>query len=518
MSGEESMLWRDRRRGPGKGACTWRGAVCGALLVASGPAVGFEVDPVRPQGSAGDLRVETRTIEIEDGRSQVVEAGTLLVPENRRQPESALISIPFYRLRSTAEVPARPIFLLAGGPGSSWIDRFENPENYDEVLFYRGIADVVLFDQRGAGHAEPTLHCDGLRRQYPLDRALEPTAIADELREMALECRQAWVAAGVDLAGYNTVENASDVLELRQALGYEKMTLVGGSYGSHLALALLRMAPDAIDRVVLYGVEGLDRTWDDPRGRLAVLERIAGSAETSATLGPQVPAGGLIGVLEDVIERLEEGPAIASLGEGEEQVDVVIDAELLRRVAGFQAGRRSRPNVWPEFLLDLAAADYSVLARGAYALRQLRLDDPMHYMMDCASGISPARRQLLLARSERHLLGDLNSEYATLCPVWQAPDLGEEFRAPLRSSVPALVVHGTWDTSTPIENAREVIAGLERGQLVEVIGGHHGALYNLYAHWPPAHDQIGAFLRGEEVRFPTSVTLPPVQYAPRGGN
>jgi pimeloyl-ACP methyl ester carboxylesterase len=150
-------------------------------------------------------------------------------------------------------------------------------------------------------------------------------------------------------------------------------------------------------------------------------------------------------------------------------------------------------------------------------MRDLRLDDPMHYMMDCASGISPQRAARYRRHPAQELLGDVNWEYETLCDVWQAPDLGPEFRAPLVSAIPTLIVHGTWDTSTPIENAREVIAGLSNGHLVEVIGGGHGALYDLDRSWPPMRERLAAFLRGERVRFPTSVTLPPVELSPRGG-
>ncbi|MEM8934282.1 MAG: alpha/beta fold hydrolase, partial [Acidobacteriota bacterium] len=244
---------------------------------------------------------------IEDGSSVDVETGLFLVPENRQRLAGPLISIPFYRLRSTAAEPASPIFLLAGGPGSSWIDRFEKQENFAEVERYRAIADVVLFDQRGGGHSKPSMTCDE-RRQLPLDKPLDQKAMAAELRDMAAACRDHWLAAGIDLAAYNTLESTADVLALRRALGYRTMSLVGGSYGSHLALALMREAPESIDRVVLYGVEGPDHTWDDPAGRLATYERIAGVAEASAELGPSIPDRALLDTVHAAIRRLEAEP------------------------------------------------------------------------------------------------------------------------------------------------------------------------------------------------------------------
>ena len=469
----------------------------------------------RAAGSPGDLSIGTEAVTLEDNTLVEVEAGQFLVPENRNVPNSPVVSLPFYRLRSTTQNPANPIFLLAGGPGSSWIDRFENLENFNEVRFYQTFADVVLFDQRGAGHSLPKMSCDE-RQTLPLTIPLDPSTVASKLQEMSQACRDHWIEAGVDLSGYTTEENVDDVLELASALGYSKINLVGGSYGSHLALALMRAKSPMIGRVVLYGIEGLDQTWDDPGARLATYERIAGSIAASDPLGASIPESGLLESLREVIQRLEAEPVLVSIGEGEEETKVLVDAEVVRRVAGFQAGRRSRPNAWPEFILDLVAGDYSFVARGAIAVRSLRLHHPMHYMMDCASGISPARAKRYRTDPAREILGDINFEYEALCGSWQAPDLGPEFRAPLFSEIPTLMMHGTWDTSTPIENAREVIATLPNGHLVEVIGGSHGALYNLYEEWKPMKQRLATFLKGGPLQFPSSVTLRAPEYQALG--
>ena len=487
-----------------------------ALAAASGfliAAFAFAEESVeRHAGKVGDLTSSARVITAKSGEDIEVEAGVLLVAETRGRSDR-VVSIPFYRLATTSDQPEAPIFLLAGGPGSSWIDRFENPENFAEAQFYRGIADVVLFDQRGAGHSLPRMECDD-RGQLPSGEAINPEALTRELRDMSARCRRRWVAAGVDLRSYTTQESANDVLALQAALGYDRMTLVGGSYGAHLALALMRKAPERIERVILSGVEGLDHTWDDPAAKLAALERIAGAAEVSQELATTIPEGGLLEALRVVVKRLEADPVLVEVSgeDGSSPVSVMVDALAVRRFAAFQAGRRSRPNAWPEFILRLYREDYSQVARGALALRSLRIDEPLHYMMDCSSGVSPERAARYAADRASDLLGDINYEYRALCVPWDAADLGTGFRAPLVSDIPTLIVHGTWDTSTPIENAREVVAGLSNGHLVEVIGGTHGALYNLYAYWEPAYRLVEGFLRGQDDNLPSSVTLPPVTF------
>ena len=174
--------------------------------------------------------------------------------------------------------------------------------------------------------------------------------------------------------------------------------------------------------------------------------------------------------------------------------------------------------MWPELVLDMYDGDYTFAARGAMAIRSLRIDDPMHFMMDCASGITRERASRYTVDPAMALIGDPSFEYNALCDVWNAPDLGDRFRSPVESDIPTLMVHGTWDMSTPIENAREVAATLRDVRFVEVIGGSHGALYNLYNYWGPARERIGAFLRGEPAEFPETVTVPPVQFEQRASD
>lgn len=477
-------------------------------LLIVGCVLAFTPVAASPQ-AAVSLTADTLSVTVADGTQLMVEAGTLVVPETRGVEQGRSISIPYYRLRSTSDAPAAPIFLLAGGPGASWLDQLEHYESsLKEVRFYRTLADVVLFDQRGGGRAQPAMSCDE-SRAVPPRQAFDLEWVEVAGRELSSACRDRWRNAGVDLAAYNTAENAADVDALRRALGYDRMTLIGGSYGSHLALALMRSYPRSIEHVLMFGVEGLDHTWDDPAARLSAFRRIAAAAEASPELAPHIPEGGLLAALQTVIDRLERR-------EVRTDTSAVVNAALVRWLAGYQAGNRNRPNAWPEFILDMYHGDYSLAEDLARSFDTLTLDDPMHYSMDCASGISPDRAARYAVDPARAVLGDVNFEYAAFCDAWPTRDLGSAFRAPLVSDIPTVIVHGTWDTSTPIENAREVVATLRNGWLIEVEGGTHGALNNLYGHWEPAYDRIGTFLRGEIVSWPVTVNLPPVRFSARG--
>ena len=87
----------------------------------------------------------------------------------------------------------------------------------------------------------------------------------------------------------------------------------------------------------------------------------------------------------------------------------------------------------------------------------------MSYMMDCASGQTAARREQIAREAKGTLLEDIsNFPFPEICEAWNAPDLGDEFRAPLRSDVPVLFISGTLDARTPISNAEEYSKGFSK--------------------------------------------------------
>ena len=73
------------------------------------------------------------------------------------------------------------------------------------------------------------------------------------------------------------------------------------------------------------------------------------------------------------------------------------------------------------------------------------------------------------------MLGNLSRLYQSACPVWQV-DLGDEFRTGFSTSIPTLLVHGTYDVNTPYDNALELMPVFDNAHLVTVDGGSHGAL------------------------------------------
>ena len=469
-----------------------------ALLIAGAPAHADEL----PKTSVESLRTG-------DGSMVQVEIGVLQVPESRVAPGPRRIGIPWYRLRSTAAHPAAPVFMLAGGPGASGIDALGRKVGWREIAFYQTFADVVVFDQRGAGDATPQLDCPQTAH-YPDDIPLDRVRLRAMRQRLLSACRDLWLKAGVDLAAYNTIESAADVNDLRIALGYDKVNLVGGSYGSHLGLQVMRLYPKSVAQAVFYGIEGPDQTWDEPDGVLSALQRYDEASQALAPeLGLQVPEGGYLASLARTIQSLQAKPERVVVERDGKPVTVVVDAEIVRLMARrFGAGSHDRPDAWPRMILALAQGDHTQAAKAALSYRELRLQDPMHWSMDCSSSVSAGRRARYAQSRASDIVGDLNAEYEDLCDVWPTRAVGDDYRVVTKAPIPTLLFHGTWDVSTPLENAREVEAGLSNGRLVVVEGGNHGVLYNLFGRWPPIHETLRRFLSAESVTTPAWITMP----------
>lgn len=187
------------------------------------------------------LKLEETFLIAGDGTRIGAEAGELRVPENRAEPGSRLISLRFVRLRSTAAKPGSPIVYLAGGPGGSGIAAARGAR-LPLFLALREIGHVIALDQRGTGLGlgdDAETDCDETVEVYP-GQPLERGRFGAAAAAAARRCAERLEREGFDLRGYTTRESAADLEDLRLALGAEKISLWGISYGSHLAFAALR--------------------------------------------------------------------------------------------------------------------------------------------------------------------------------------------------------------------------------------------------------------------------------------
>lgn len=417
------------------------------------------------------LRFKPITFTSTAGRNVDAEEGELRVPERRGVAGSGTVTLKFIRFKATSPRPGPPIVYLAGGPGSSGIQTAKEAR-FPLFMAMREFGDVIALDQRGAGESRPDLDCDE-PFAAPFDKPLHRSAIASMIAAEA-KCAARLRRSGVDLAGYNTRENAADLEELRKALGAQKLVLWGTSYGTHLATAALRDYGTNIDRVILLGVEGPDDTWKLPGDQQNLLEEIARRTAADPAIHARLPD--LLATLKNVLAELEARPKRVALVHpmNGRKLDVVVgklDLQLL--ISQLLTGPETF-SVLPDLLSRLERGDWTALALLAARQRAGEAPRAMPVAMDCASGATAARRRRIAEEASRTLLGDaINLPYPDLCAALDVPDLGDAFRAPLKSDVPALLISGTLDGRTPPRQAAELAAGMPNAVQVVIDGAGH---------------------------------------------
>lgn len=196
--------------------------------------------------------------ELEEGRT--ITCGYLQVLQDRTQPAGLLVKVPYAQIRAESANPhADPLVYIVGGPGGSALAEFS--EIYPWFRLLRRDRDLILYDQRGTILADPVLECP-LGGDAPTDEEIDTlsTHVPDYLHPIdandvvVARCAQQLQAQGIDLSQYDTATHALDLIDLLAALGYSEYNLYGTSYGTRVALEVMRLAPDALRAVVLDSV------------------------------------------------------------------------------------------------------------------------------------------------------------------------------------------------------------------------------------------------------------------------
>ncbi len=462
--------------------------------------------------AAGQAQVESRKLESATGKPIRADVGLLAVPENRAAAGSRLIEVRFVRLLSTAEKPGPPLFYLTGGPGSTAtgaIDDAREIEAWEPLL---AVSDVVLIDQRGTRDPDLAWRWDG---RLPMHFFAD----ADSARAQALAmCRRAIAAIrtrGADLAGYTTTESAEDLEALRVALGMPQISLLGFSYGTHLAFAYLRRHDAAVANAILVGCEGPNQTFKLPSAADTQWSKMALLAASDPSIAHDIPD--LTALLDRVDAKLAREPMLVQLEipGSKKTASMPIGPFGLHFILRADIGDASDIPVFPRLLWsidhgDATALTWFVRKRAGIALRV----PGMSYMMDAASGATPERLAVIAAESRTSRWGDVvNFPFPEVGATFDPPDLGPDFRRPVVTGVRTLFLSGTLDWNTPPYQAEELRWGFPNStHIVVENAGHEQVLWQN----PRAMPLLADFLSGQDVRD-RRIDLPPLHFVPLEG-
>ena len=313
--------------------------------------------------------------------------------------------------------------------------------------------DIILLDQRGTGFSVPSLDCPETDAYLQ-----EDDSGYDSLLEAARACRDRLTLDGVDLAQYNSANSAADVADLRRALEIDEWNLYGVSYGTRLALTVMRDQPEGVRAVVLDSVyppnapgytpeeiDGYTTTGDD-------LVNFLFDSLYDTTLIPYLPL---------VIYAASEGnyepwSVLDEYANGEDEYGRLRPAQ-------------PRQNEDP--------ADPQPPANDGDS-------DGMFYSVECHEaavfGDLDAAAQLVEEYPNAVTEGLLASLEATLaiCDLWGAGDGGAIEQQPVFSEIPTLIVAGEYDPVTPSRWGQLAAETLPNSFFVEMPRGGHGVTFD----------------------------------------
>jgi len=437
--------------------------------------------------------MEEKTFHSASGREVKGEMGSLMVPENRDNPGSEKIAIHFARLKSNNPNPKAPVVFLDGGPGSSCSWQASDPGSLEKWLPFLELGDVILLDQRGTGAGrERVMYI--WKKDIPEDVLADPAVARRHFEAIGKEALADFRNRGVDLKGYTTVENAHDIDALRQVLGYEKISLFGFSYGTHLGQAYIKYYEDNVENAVLIGVEGLHQTFKLPSTMDVQFRKIALLAQQDPHVNKEMPD--LMTLYKRVVRKLDKEPAEVEIKSPltNSPMTVKVGSYGLNLMLRFDIGDASDLPVFPRLLYSIDQGDYTLLQWFVQKrIRNFYGINGMSATMDAASGVSPSRLERIQEDEKSSLFKNVVNPRLDL--GWPSPDLGEDFRAPLITDTRTLFMSGTLDFNTPPYQAEEVRWGFSNSSHIIVdYAGHEQILTH-----PGAAPTIIRFLKGENV-------------------
>ncbi|MBI5289006.1 MAG: alpha/beta fold hydrolase [Chloroflexi bacterium] len=443
-----------------------------------------------------------------------VRCGFVEVPEGRSDSSSRRIRLAFAVLRSTAQAPDTPLLVLDGGPGGSTLQGiFPGWFTADFAAPLQSARDLVFFDYRGTGLSEPDMSCpelDALSASGHYGTGSPSEEDEREAEEALFICRDRIVANGAQLNAYNSAAIAADAADVMKALGYDDYSVYGVSYGTRVALTMLRDGAAGIRSIVLDSAypPQVDLYAGTALNQQQALERVFAACEAQPPCAEAYPQ--LEETLLAAVQQVDEEPVTLEARDARSGALRPIEVNgpvLLSVLFGSISTSRFLERI-PQ-LIDAAA-------NGQYAGLTPLLDAqyggaggptgavPMRTSVLCSEEMPFAEAGAVLAASaqlwpelrEAKTFGITDEETLReekeFCSRWgAAPRPDVETRA-VAGDTPALILAGEFDPSTPPEWGRIAGSTLAGSVFVEVQGLGHGLLFQRESDCPM--QIIAAFL------------------------
>jgi pimeloyl-ACP methyl ester carboxylesterase len=431
--------------------------------------------------AAGAVRAqlpkESVTLRSFDGRSMQGEIGHLSVPAVRSSA-TRKFEVAFYRFQTQHSGNEVPIIFLMGGPGISATFIAQVPPYFTLFRSLAEQAPVILLDQRGTGLSKPTVDCpEGFNP--PANLFTTPHALLKTYVSSYAKCSEYWSSRGVFPDDFSVEEVADDVEDIRAALGVPKVDLLALSFGTRIALEVVRRHPQGVRRMLLQGTVTPDGLVRLPFEMDKFFRQTAEESKSQASAKGLDPD--LVAAFSKARSELQRRPlAISIHAVSGSEITVTIGADTF---AALVATRTTDPRL-PALLTSLARGDKSVLApilQSIYQDLEKGAGSLMAHSIACTATDSKLRLRIAKSEAPKSLLGepfDNSTVSEGFCRQIHAGRFSKGTPAPT-GEIPVLFITGDLDDRTPaqlVENARK---GFTQSRVLLVRNGGHELLPEL---------------------------------------
>jgi pimeloyl-ACP methyl ester carboxylesterase len=421
--------------------------------------------------------------------------GIVIVPESRIGLSDHEIELAVAILKSVSSRPAPdPVIYFEGGPGGSALTAVD--EWAKSAL--REYGDLIIFDQRGTGYSYPSLDCD---------EWLSEEDFGQEDADLEAICRDILIENDITIAAYTSAESAADVEDILDALDIDQVNLYGISYGTRLALTVVRDYPKRVRSMIIDGVyppnvQGYEEQPINGYAAFQVLFR-----DCNANPECRRAYGDLEQLLLNTVDALNEEPMIGE-GEDGEEVEIygtdIVDA-LFQAMYDTNSLRLLPAQIYAASIRDyelyIAPEGNDMTSddddEEGCSPEECMLEDDGTFMPDGDSGgmfnsvecyeevpFNSLDRVFELAESippqiaDALLLG-VEGQFAS-CETWGVPAAPAFENDPVVSDIPTLVVSGEYDPITPPSWGDAAARYLSRSTHLVFPAMGHGSAVDVY--------------------------------------
>ncbi len=422
-------------------------------------------------GTAADLRPGLTPCRLE-GLEHEALCGSVRRPLDPARQQGVQIDVHFAVLPALARNrKPDPVFFFAGGPGQSAVELAGTIGGMLARLSNR--RDIVLIDQRGTGRSAP-LGCPEELPTAPLAAALDPDGFVARMRACRIQLEK--LPYG-DLRFFATWIASQDTDAVRRALGAAQVNLVGGSYGTRVALDYLRQFPKTVRRMVIDGVAPPDMVLPASfsRDNQAALDGVLAACEEDPRCRSQYPR-----LRADWHSLLADLPRTVQVAQ-----PVTGEIERLTLTREIVLGLVRAPLYAPWLAAALPLALHQAAAGRFEALVGLssatagsgaaKIYEGMHFSVVCTEDWPRLAQATDAAGVD---FGDAFARpYRQICAAWPRGDVPASFYRLPAAPTASLVLSGGADPVTPPRHGKRVALALgPKARQVVVPQAGHGVM------------------------------------------